>query len=149
MVVKQHLMCWWTNKESVMKLSLAAVVVTFALLASASDVPLRVSDLLPAAEAKVSFEHDRNRNTTFSVHAKHLAQPASLTPPRNTYIVWVQGRGKDPQNAGVLRVNDSLEGSMSGTTPLQIFDVFVTAEDGPNVDKPSGPEVMRGAVQQH
>jgi hypothetical protein len=30
-----------------------------------------------------------------------------------------------------------------------MFDVFVTAEDGPNVDRPSGPEVMRGAVQHH
>jgi hypothetical protein len=121
----------------------------FALVASASDVPLRVSDLLPAAEAKVSYEHDRNHNTKFSVHAKHLAQPQSLNPPRNTYVVWVQGRGKDPQNAGVLRVNENLEGSMSSTTPFQMFDVFVTAEDGPNVDRPSGPEVMRGAVQHH
>jgi hypothetical protein len=132
-----------------MRMSLAAVVVMFALLASASDVPLRVSDLLPAAQAKVSFEHDRNKNTKFSVRAKHMAQPASLNPPRNTYVVWIQGRGKDAQNAGVLRVNENLEGSMSGTTPLQIFDVFVTAEDGPNVDRPAGPEVMRGAVQQH
>jgi hypothetical protein len=61
----------------------------------------------------------------------------------------VQGRGKDPQYAGVLRVNENLEGSMSSTTPFQMFDVFVTAEDGPNVDRPSGPEVMRGAVQHH
>jgi hypothetical protein len=131
-----------------MKLLLASLLM-FALLASASDAPLRVSDLLPGGEAKVSFEHDRNKNTKFNVHAKHLAKPESLNPPKNAYVVWVQGRGKDPQNAGLLRINGDLEGSMSGTTPLQVFDIFVTAEDGPNVDRPAGPEVMRGSVQQH
>ena len=130
-----------------MKLPLATIVM-FALVASASDAPLRVSDLLPGGEGKVSFEHDRNKNTKFSVHAKHLARPESLSPPKNAYVVWVQGRGKDPQNAGMLRINDNLEGTVSGTTPLQVFDIFVTAEDGVNVDRPAGPEVMRGSVQQ-
>jgi hypothetical protein len=130
-----------------MKLPFATIVL-FTLVASASDAPLRVSDLLLGGEGKVSFEHDRNKNTKFSVHAKHLAKPESLSPPRNTYVVWVQGRGKDPQNAGMLRVNDNLDGTMSGTTPLQVFDIFVTAEDGVNVDRPAGPEVMRGSVQQ-
>jgi hypothetical protein len=130
-----------------MKLPFATIVM-FTLVASASDAPLRVSDLLLGGEGKVSFEHDRNKNTKFSVHAKHLAKPESLSPPRNTYVVWVQGRGKDPQNAGMLRVNDNLDGTMSGTTPLQVFDIFVTAEDGVNVDRPAGPEVMRGSVQQ-
>jgi len=131
------------------RLPLATVVMMFAIAALASDAPLRVSDLLPAGQAKVSFEHDRNKNTKFSVHAKHLAKPESLTPPKNTYVVWIQGRGKDAQNAGVLRINENLEGSMSGTTPFQVFDIFVTAEDGASIDRPSGPEVMRGAVQQH
>jgi hypothetical protein len=130
-------------------LLLATGIALISLAGIAEEAPLRVSDLLPAGQGKVSYEHDRNKNPKFSIHAKHMDRPESLTPPKNTYVVWVQGRGQDAQNAGVLRINENLEGSMSGTTPFQMFDIFVTAEDGPNINRPSGPEVMRGAVQQH
>ena len=56
------------------------------------------------------------------------------------------GQGQ-PQNAGVLKVNNDLKGSFSGTTPAKVFDVKVTADDSPSVSQPSGPEIFHGSVQ--
>src|SRR5579871_3175104 len=92
----------------------------------------------PAAEGKVVSSNDRNGNTQLDVQVKHLATPSSLTPAKNAYVVWVQPRGKDPEVLGVLRVNENLEGSLKATTPYKDFEIFVSAEDNPKPEMPSG-----------
>ena len=131
-----------------------AVLAIFALFLSTvvawgDEIPLVASQNAPGGEGKISFEHDRNKNTRFTVHTKHLARPDALSPAKTEYVVWVQPRGKDPQKVGTLKVNENLEGSVSGTTASEFFDVIVTAEDSGNVDRPSGPEMFRGTVQHH
>ena len=74
----------------------------------------------PAAEGKVITDNDRNGNTGIEIHVKHMATPQSLTPARQTYLVWVQPRGKDPELLGALRVNEDLEGSLKAATTLSI-----------------------------
>jgi hypothetical protein len=125
------------------------LLMMWANLAGAAEVTMTASPAVPAAQGSISFQHDRNHNTKFTVHAKHLARPDALTPAKSAYVVWTQPRGKAAQNQGVLSVNEKLEGSLSGTTPQQTFDVIVTAEDSANVDHPSGTEVLRGTVQHH
>src|ERR1051325_851625 len=63
----------------------------------------------PAAEGKVITDNDRNGNTGVEIQVRHMATPQSLTPPKQTYLVWVQPRGKDPELLGALRVNDRSE----------------------------------------
>ena len=74
----------------------------------------------PAAEGKIITDNDRNGNTGVDIQVKHMATPQSLTPAKQTYLVWVQPRGKDPELLGALRVNENLEGSrknMAAPTP--------------------------------
>jgi hypothetical protein len=101
----------------------------------------------PAAEGKVITSADRNGNTQVEVQVKHLATPQKLTPPRQAYLVWVQPRGKPPELLGVLRVNDKLEGSLTGTTPYKVFDISLTAEDTPHLERPSNTMVLKGTVE--
>ena len=62
--------------------------------------------------------------------------------------MWTQGRGKDPQNQGVLKVNDGLEGKLENTvTNNENFDVFITAEDDPAIKTPSEPKLLKGTLQ--
>ena len=129
--------------------AISALLLSLVAIARGDEIPLTASPIAPGGEGKISFEHDRNKNTRFTVHTKHLARPDSLTPAKAQYVVWVQPRGKDPQNIGTLKLNENLEGSVSGTTPYQTFDVIVTAEDSGNADRPSGPEIFRGTVQHH
>ncbi len=103
----------------------------------------------PAAEGKVISDNDRNGNTNVEVQVKHMASPDALTPPKTSYVVWIQSRGKDPEPLGVLRVNHDLEGSLKATTPYKDFEIFITAEDNPKSDMPSGMTILKGTVERH
>lgn len=116
-------------------------------LAQAKDFPLTASAAVPAAKGKVSVDKDKNGNRKLKIHVQYLAKPSALTPPETIYAVWIQARGKDPENLGQLRVNDKLEGDLETTTPYTDFDIFVTGENQMNATAPSGPEVLRGTVQ--
>ena len=101
----------------------------------------------PAAEGKVITDKDRNGNTGVDVQVKHMATPQSLTPARQTYLVWVQPRGKDPELLGALRVNENLEGSLKAATTYKDFDIFITAEDNVKPDTPSSTVILKGTVE--
>jgi hypothetical protein len=101
----------------------------------------------PAAEGKIITDNDRNGNTGVEIQVKHMATPQSLTPPKQTYLVWVQPRGKEPELLGALRVNENLEGSLKAATPYKAFDVLITAEDSPKPDSPSSLVILKGAVE--
>lgn len=100
----------------------------------------------PGAEGKVITNVDRNGNTEVEVQVKHLANAGKLTPAKQAYVVWVQGRGKDPEPLGILRVNENLEGSVKATTTYKTFDIFLTAENNMQPDAPSSMVVRRGSV---
>jgi hypothetical protein len=100
----------------------------------------------PAAEGKVITDNDRNGNTGVNIEVKHMATPQSLTPPKQTYLVWVQPRGKDPELLGALRVNENLEGSLKAATAYKTFDVLITAEDNMKPESPSSMVILKGTV---
>jgi len=111
-----------------------------------TQVKLRNGELTPAADGYVKAGHDRNGNTSYFISVHHLATPTQLTPAKSTYVVWIQRPGQAPENAGVLKVNDKLDGTFEAATPYKQFDVFVTAEDNPHATSPSSLEVLRGVV---
>jgi hypothetical protein len=94
----------------------------------------------------VKYEHDRNRIIKLTISTEHLPTPQQLSPAKNNYVVWVIPRDGQPQNAGVLVVNNDLKGSFSTTTPAKAFDLKVTAEDAPSATQPMGPEIPRSAL---
>jgi hypothetical protein len=125
------------------------VVITF-LLATAAwsrEDKLTNTGIAPAAQGKVVTSNDRNGNTEVEVQVKHVANPHSLTPPRESYIVWVQPRGMQPQLLGALRINEDLEGSLKATTTYKDFDVLITAEDNMKPEMPSGTVILKGTVE--
>jgi hypothetical protein len=124
---------------------IAGIILSVA--AWAGEIPLVASSIVPAASGKVSYEHDRNGNIKLQIQTKNLAAPERLTPAKVAYVVWIEPRDGQPQNAGVLKVNDDLDGSFRTTTASKAFDVKVTAEDNPTVSQPTGPEIFHGGVQ--
>jgi hypothetical protein len=111
-----------------------------------TQAKLRNGELTPAADGYVKAGHDRNGNTSYFISVHHLAMPTQLTPAKSTYVVWIQRPGQPAENAGVLKVNDKLDGTFESSTPYKQFDVFVTAEDNPHAQMPSSLEVLRGVV---
>ena len=110
--------------------------------------PLTAATTVPAARGDVEIGHDRNKNTEIKMKVEHLAKPENLTPPKSSYVVWLQEKGSDAENQGQLRLNKKLEGNFRSVTPRKSFDIFITAEQDAAVKAPSGPEVMRATIQQ-
>ncbi len=130
----------------------AVLPVFFALLllstaCAGKKYHLTASPSVPAASGQVQVSTDKNGNETVKLNAEHLANPASLTPPRNAYVVWIQMPGGKPENEGQMKVGDNLKASFETVTPYKNFDIFVTAEPDATVKAPSGPEVLRTTVQ--
>jgi hypothetical protein len=128
-------------------LLLAALSFVLVISAWAKEDKLVSTGVTPAAEGKVITATDRNGNTEVDVQVKHLAKPESLTPPGQSYLVWVQPRGKDPELLGALRVNSDLGGSLKATTPHKFFDVMITAEEQVKPATPSSTVVLKGTVE--
>jgi hypothetical protein len=105
-------------------------------------VPMVPAPSVPAATGTVNLGADSNGNTQVDLKVQHLAKPQNLTPPKSTYVVWIQARDGRPENQGQLQVNDNLEGEFKTTTPLRTFDIYITAEDGASATVPTGPGVF-------
>lgn len=126
---------------------LIAIAIVLTAVAWSREDKLTNTGLTPAAEGKVVTSTDRNGNTEVEVQVKHVARPQALTPPRQSYLVWVQPRGMQPQLLGALRVNEDLEGSLKATTTYKDFDVLVTAEDNLKTETPSSTVILKGTVE--
>jgi hypothetical protein len=101
------------------------------------------SDLVPSATGKIKVVQDDNGNRVMKIRVYHLVDPAKLSPPRNGYVAWVQVKGKDPELLGKLKVNEDYEGQLEAVTPYPAFKVFITAEENPTPERPSGTEILR------
>jgi hypothetical protein len=116
-------------------------------LARASDVRLTSDSSVPGAMGKAHLSKDKNGNLKLKVEVHHLAKPGALTPSRQNYVVWTEARGKDPENRGVLKVNDKLEGNFEDTVSNEDFEIFITAEDNAKIEVPSEPRLLKGTMQ--
>ncbi|HEV2134964.1 MAG TPA: hypothetical protein VGR47_12070 [Terracidiphilus sp.] len=100
----------------------------------------------PAAHGTVAVKTGHNGNTQVNITTDALAQPSALTPPENTYIVWLQPDGQDARDIGSLRVDNKLHGKLNTTSPYRRFKVFITAEKQRGLTKPKGPTVLSADV---
>jgi hypothetical protein len=103
----------------------------------------------PGARGTLSVKVGANQNTALDLKVYALAPPSSLTPTENVYVVWVQPPGDNPKNEGQLRVDKKENGELQTEVPYKRFKVFVTAEQDPQTQTPTGTQVLSADVQQH
>ncbi len=117
------------------------------IAAAAQKFPMTASSVVPAARGKVEIDKDKNGNIRLNMNVEHLADPQNLTPSAAVYVVWLQEKAGTPQNQGELKVDKNLKARFATVTPSKSFDVFVTGERDGGTKVPSGPEVLRTAIQ--
>ena len=127
---------------------LILVALTLTSTAWARKFVLTTSTVVPAARGEIDTKLDKNGNTQMDLKVENLAKPSSLTPPGTAYVVWLQQRGSEPQNAGILNVGDNLKGEIKAVTPMKNFEVFATVENDPMVKAPSGQQIFHATVQE-
>ena len=103
---------------------------------------------IPAAESTVKLSRTDNGNTGFELVVKHLATPSRVDPSATVYVVWIRGSdaASRVQNMGALKVDDDLDGSFDGVTPLREFELFVTAEPSAVAPTPTGKALLYTTV---
>jgi hypothetical protein len=123
-----------------------ATLALMATAASAQNLVMAPSKVLPAAVIHVALGTDNNGNTTVDLKAEHLAKPSSLNPPASVYVVWVQRDEQRPQLKGQLQVDDDLNAELKFVTPETRFQIIITAQQDASTPTPSGTEVARSSV---
>jgi hypothetical protein len=114
---------------------------------SAKHYPMTNDASVPGASGTVTVQKDKdNGNMKLEVKVEHLANPASLTPPSSTYLVWVRPNGGDAVKEGVIRVDKNLSGDLKVVTTSKEFDVFITPEQSDSVSAPATLQVLRAHV---
>jgi hypothetical protein len=137
------------NRQIFYRLALlCGVVLAVATIGWAKTYHMTAANTVPAAVGEVNVAKEKNGNIRVDVKVKHLAKPGNLTPPANTYVVWLQQEGSQPQSQGELKVENDLDGELKTTTPLKNFNVFITAETDSQTKTPSDQVVLRATVQQ-
>ena len=100
----------------------------------------------PAGQGTVEATKGDNGNTMVDVRVKHLAPPAKLADDASVYVVWIQPKHGDIQNAGALVVDSDLDGRLKTTTPHSAFTVTVTPEPSPRMARPTHDAVFSSEV---
>ena len=66
------------------------------------------SSVVPAAEGSVKVKKDGNNNYKIDLSVTHLAEAKRHTPPRETYVVWMETEKNGRKNIGQLRMSSGL-----------------------------------------
>lgn len=105
------------------------------------------SSVVPAAVGSVKIKSDKNKNHNIQVSVTNLAPASKLTPPQNTYVVWMVTEGNGIKNIGQLKsssslVSKALKGSLKTVTPFNPTNFFITAENNGEVQYPDSTIVL-------
>lgn len=100
------------------------------------------SEVLPAAEAEVKIDKNKNNNYEVELEVENIAQPERLSPARRNYVVWAETENHGTVNLGNLGVSSKNKAELTTMTPYKPIRIFITAEDGLNVMRPSTQVVL-------
>lgn len=121
------------------------VIISAILFVSAcsSTAKFPVSELVPAANITAKKKQDKNKNFIIELTAYNLAEPSRLSPPKNVYSVWIVAENGTTKNVGQLINENAKKAVLESTTPFNVKEIFITAEETGDLSYPQGKEVSR------
>lgn len=127
--------------KTIKNITLGALVLL--LSSCTSTVKFPISSITPAAVISAKMKHDKNKNNLIEINATNLASPDRLNPPKDNYVVWVVTKENGTKNVGLLTNKNAKKSSLNTTTPFEVEEIFITAEEKGNLSYPSGIEISR------
>jgi len=117
-------------------LAVSAVDLDIVAVPLANDVKIV---LTPAGRSELK----RDGNVTqIKIEIDRIAQPKSLGPALNTYVVWAVSPEGIFDNLGEVQINGN-KGQFTATTRFGQFGILITAEPHYMVDRPSSAVAYR------
>ncbi len=114
-----------------------------------TQINLMPGSLTPGAQGTVNIKKGGNGNTKLDINVSALAQPGSLTPSENAYVVWIEPPGHPAQNIGRITVNKHEHGELHAETPYKRFKLVITAQHNAQAQMPNGNTILSGTVTHH
>lgn len=119
------------------------LLISMSIMVSCSKkVAFQRSDVVPAAEADIKVDTDKNGNYELEITVENLAHPGNLNPAKETYVVWMESKDYRVYNLGELKVSDNLKGSLTAVTPHEPDKVYITAEDNASETRPGNQVIL-------
>ncbi len=106
------------------------------------------STVVPGAEGFVKVKNDKNKNYVIKVEVSDLAKVDRVQSTQTTYVVWMETDEGNVENLGQLKSSRSLfskqkTASLETISSYKPVKVFITTENGTNVQYPGEQVVMR------
>jgi len=108
-----------------------------------TEIALRGTDLLPAAQGKAKIKSESGR-VIIDAHVEGLGSPSAFGPEYLTYVLWAITPDGRPQNLGEILPQG--KSSLTVTSSLPAFGLMVTAEPYFAVTQPSDVVVMQNVI---
>lgn len=124
-------------------INLLFVTVLIFLTSCGSTAKFPVSSVTPAAEITAKKTQDSNKNYVIEVVAKNLASADRVDPSKKNYSVWIVTDNNGTKNAGQLIIKNAKRASLKTSTPYDVKEIFITAEDQGDYSYPVGVEISR------
>jgi len=109
---------------------LAIVIISFA--SCAPKITFLTSSVVPAAEGVVTVKDDKNNNYLIKIEITNLAAVDRLSPPKNTYVVWMETDRGAARNIGRIVVTNKMNVSFETVSSFRPTKIFITAEENEN-----------------
>ena len=132
-----------------MKKILLSVIMVFLMTSCATTVKFPVSNAAPSADIIAKIKKDKQNNFEVLIVANYLAAAERLSPPKKTYVVWIENKENGINNIGQLKSENAKKTKLKTLTPFRPLEIFITPEDEGNVTFPSGIEISRVVLERH
>ncbi|WP_372769785.1 hypothetical protein [Lutibacter sp.] len=129
-------------------INLLSLSVILFLTSCATTTKFPVSTVTPAAEITAKKTQDKNNNYEIEVVAKNLASPNRIDPSKKNYSVWIVTENNGTKNAGQLINKNAKTATLKTSTPYNVKEIFITAEDQGDYSYPVGIEISRTAFKE-
>lgn len=105
------------------------------------------SPIVPGAEGKAKIKKDKNDNYSVEIDVVNLPDSKKLSPPKNTYVVWMETDGNQAKNIGQIQPSTGLlsktwKGELKATSTSKPNKIYITAEDDGTTQFPGMQTVL-------
>jgi hypothetical protein len=114
---------------------------------SSKKISFVTSTVVPGAEGTVKVKKDKNQNYLVEITIENLATPRQLTPPRDSYVAWMETKQNGTMNIGQVHSSKGMfsktrRASLTTVSTFKPLRIFITAEEDPKIESPGTMVIM-------
>jgi hypothetical protein len=123
------------------------MVMLFSINSCTKKIAFLTSSIVPAARGDVKVNKDKNMNYVISIHISELAEVSRLSPPKQSYVIWMITDKNITKNIGKINskmggISKQLSASFETVSTYQPSKIFITAEDDASVQFPNSQIIL-------